>query len=181
MMHSGSRICSTFLLRPCLLHLASCFSALALLFAPRSPLSALQIFLHVRNHLPDIDDLPLASTTLFDLHLAVGHIPFPHNDLQGHAQQIGVLEFEARGYVTSIIVQHVHELFVQLLVETFSNLECAFDVGIHENQVNMERSNNLAPYDAVIVMTLLNMASNHALHADAIAAHDDRLLLSVFS
>ena len=113
--------------------------------------------------------------------IAPGYIETAITDHQTmrNAQQLAVGELVARAQIT-IIQQHVVTGGGQLLIDA---LGCLADthglVGVHRHDGDLEGRDGFRQHDAALVVALLDGSGDHAGHADAVAAHGQRLRLAV--
>ena len=103
-------------------------------------------------------------------------LPADH-DAQRDADQVGVLELHARplvAVVQSTSMPAPGELVVQLLGGASPTRASVTFTGDDEHLVGRQRHR---PDDAVLVVVLLDGRGDDPVDADAVAAHDDRVLL----
>ena len=100
------------------------------------------------------------------------------DDLSGAAQQVGVGELDA-GRGVAVVEDDLEARRRQLVVEALGQGALRLVAGAHEHEVHGERRDARRPDDAPVVVVLFDGRGGDARQADAVAAHDDGLLLAM--
>ena len=120
----------------------------------------------------------LAAGAPFDLQLSVGQAASADHHAQRNADQVGILELDA-GALIAIVQQHVDAGGRQFLVELVGNVGDLGLFHVERDQQHFVGSQRQRPDDAVFVVAGFDQRGDDPIHADAVAAHDQGVLLFV--
>src|SRR5712691_5126838 len=133
---------------------------------------------HPRDHFPRRAELLGAIFPPAPLNLAVGEALRPDGNAKRNADQIGILEFDARTLI-AIIEKSIDPGVQQLAVDILrGRADIVFAADLRDE--NFERRDRHRPDDARIIVTQLDRGGHGASDSEAVAAHDHRLSLSAF-
>ena len=120
----------------------------------------------------------LAGRTALDLDRALGDPALAHGDLVGPADEVGIVELDARTLV-AVVKGDAQPRGVQLLHDPLRNREHRVIAHGERDHDDLGGRDGHGPDDAVLVVVLLDDGRERARDAHAVAAHDEGLLGAV--
>lgn len=94
------------------------------------------------------------------------------------ADEVAVLELDA-GALLAVVEQDVEAGLAALVVDALGIRQLLFLLGVDGDDDDLERCDGARPDDALVIVVLLDGGGHRAADADAVAAHDERLLFTV--
>ena len=133
--------------------------------------SSISPICHCFDHVVRLDFQHFLRPAIAKLHHSVLQSLGADRQAQGHAEQIGVLELDARAQPVAIVVQHLESGAFEIgfdLIRDRGDLRLR---RVEADQVHVIRRDRPGPDDAVGVVVLFDDRRNRPRDADAVAAH----------